>query len=77
MNSGSDPLSLFFLFSLYSLGLCVAHIMSCFGAHDDVLLQAAPSVQQQLFAKDKVTFHLKYDERKEISPAGHWRSIIF
>ncbi len=38
---------------------------SCYGAHDYKLL-----VQQQPVAEDMVTFHFKYDESKETSPAG-------
>ncbi len=52
------------------------------GAHVQ-LLYVAPYVcdmllvQQQPAAGDMATFHLKYDESMETSPARHWRRINF
>ncbi len=50
-------------------------ITSCYGAHDYMPLQATQSRQQQLVAEDTVTFHLRYDESREIWPAGRCRMI--
>ncbi len=78
----SDPQSQ----SIHFKSVCVVHIMSCYGAHDYMLLQATQSMQQRLqqqqqqqqrVAEDTVTVHLKFYKCKEIWPAVRWRRISF